>query len=68
MHEYILKITNRQGRMTKAQRKLFFNLRSYKTSSSWLTEEETSAIASELGVDAAEVTRMEGRLAGRDGI
>lgn len=67
MHEYILKNWRIvKVATTKAQRKLFFNLRSHKTSSSWLTEEETLAIASELGVDAAEVTRMEGRLAGRD--
>ena len=67
MHEYILKnwlIV--KVATTKAQRKLFFNLRSHKTSTSWLTEEETLAIANELGVDAHEVTRMEGRLAGRD--
>jgi RNA polymerase sigma-32 factor len=67
MHEYIL----RNWRIvkvatTKAQRKLFFNLRSAKKSLAWLTPEETSAIAAELGVDAVEVQRMEGRLASRD--
>ena len=67
MHEYILKNWRIvKVATTKAQRKLFFNLRSHKTSTSWLTEEETLAIANELGVDAHEVTRMEGRLAGRD--
>jgi len=67
MHEYIL----RNWRIvkvatTKAQRKLFFNLRSQKKALGWLSAEETRAIASDLGVDEAEVTRMEGRLASRD--
>ena len=51
---------------TKAQRKLFFNLRSQKKSLGWLSAEETRAIAADLGVDESEVTRMEGRLSGRD--
>ena len=67
MHEFIL----RNWRIvkvatTKAQRKLFFNLRSAKKTLSWLTPEETTAIAQDLGVDEAEVQRMEGRLASRD--
>ncbi len=67
MHEYIL----RNWRIvkvatTKAQRKLFFNLRSAKKHLGWLTADETAAIAADLGVDAAEVQRMEGRLASRD--
>jgi RNA polymerase sigma-32 factor len=67
MHEYIL----RNWRIvkvatTKAQRKLFFNLRSNKKSLSWLTSEETRAIAEGLGVSEKEVTRMEGRLAASD--
>ena len=67
MHEYIL----RNWRIvkvatTKAQRKLFFNLRGQKKALGWLSAEETSAIAADLGVDEAEVTRMEGRLASRD--
>ena len=67
MHEYIL----RNWRIvkvatTKAQRKLFFNLRSQKKSLDWLSAEETRAIAADLGVDESEVTRMEGRLSGRD--
>ena len=67
MHEYIL----RNWRIvkvatTKAQRKLFFNLRSQKKALGWLSAEETKAIAADLGVDASEVTRMEGRLASRD--
>jgi len=67
MHEYVL----RNWRIvkvatTKAQRKLFFNLRSNKKRLSWLTGEETAAIAEDLGVSEQEVTRMEGRLAASD--
>lgn len=67
MHEYIL----RNWRIvkvatTKAQRKLFFNLRGAKRSLSWLSAEETKAIAQDLGVSAAEVNRMEGRLSASD--
>ena len=67
MHEFIL----RNWRIvkvatTKAQRKLFFNLRSQKKTLSWLTPEETTAIAADLGVDEVEVQRMEGRLSSRD--
>ena len=67
MHEFIL----RNWRIvkvatTKAQRKLFFNLRSSKKKLDWLNQEETNAIAAELGVEPVEVTRMEGRLAARD--
>lgn len=67
MHEYIL----RNWRIvkvatTKAQRKLFFNLRSAKSSSSWLNQKETQAIAQDLGVSTDEVTRMEGRLSAND--
>ncbi len=67
MHEFIL----RNWRIvkiatTKAQRKLFFNLRSSKKRLAWLTQEETRAVAQELGVSEQEVTRMEGRLAASD--
>ena len=67
MHEYIL----RNWRIvkvatTKAQRKLFFNLRSQKKSLSWLSADEAKAVAEDLGVDVKEVHRMEGRLASRD--
>jgi len=67
MHEYIL----RNWRIvkiatTKAQRKLFFNLRSAKKSLSWLSADEAQAIAEDLGVDVGEVQRMEGRLSSRD--
>ena len=67
MHEYIL----RNWRIvkvatTKAQRKLFFNLRSQKKSLAWLSADEAQAVADDLGVDVREVQRMEGRLASRD--
>ncbi|MBA6413570.1 RNA polymerase sigma factor RpoH [Parahaliea sp. F7430] len=67
MHEFIL----RNWRIvkvatTKAQRKLFFNLRSAKKDLAWLSAEETRAVAEDLGVDVSEVQRMEGRLSSRD--
>ena len=67
IHEYIL----RNWRLvkiatTKAQRKLFFNLRSMKTSSAALTPSEAKAIAKDLGVKPDEVFEMETRLTGKD--
>src|SRR5690242_5646531 len=67
IHEYIL----RNWRLvkiatTKAQRKLFFNLRSMKTSSAALTPSEAKAIANDLGVKPHEVFEMETRLTGKD--
>ncbi len=67
MHEYIL----RNWRIvkiatTKAQRKLFFNLRGAKKRLAWLTNDEAHAVASDLGVDVREVRQMEGRLASAD--
>jgi len=67
IHEYVL----RNWRLvkvatTKAQRKLFFNLRKYKPNLGWLTAEETRAVAHDLGVSTSEVTEMERRLASRD--
>ncbi|MCB1678575.1 MAG: RNA polymerase sigma factor RpoH [Halioglobus sp.] len=67
MHEFIL----RNWRIvkvatTKAQRKLFFNLRGAKKSLSWLSADEAEAVAQDLGVSVAEVQRMEGRLSSRD--
>lgn len=67
IHEYVL----RNWRLvkiatTKAQRKLFFNLRRFKKNLGWLTESETKAIAQDLGVTPAEVTDMEQRLSSRD--
>lgn len=63
MHEFIL----RNWRIvkvatTKAQRKLFFNLRSAKKNLSWLNQDEAKAIAKDLNVEVHEVERMEGRL------
>ena len=67
MHEFIL----RNWRIvkiatTKAQRKLFFNLRRLKKNLAWLTDSETRAVARDLGVSPEEVTEMEKRLAARD--
>ena len=67
MHEYVL----RNWRLvklatTKAQRKLFFNLRSMKGSSAALTRKEADSIARELGVKTEEVLEMEMRLGGND--
>jgi RNA polymerase sigma-32 factor len=67
MHEYIL----RNWRIvkvatTKAQRKLFFNLRGAKKRLAWLNNNEANAVAGDLGVDVKEVRRMESRLAASD--
>ena len=67
IHEYVL----RNWRLvkiatTKAQRKLFFNLRRMKKNLAWLTQEETRTVAQDLGVRPEEVTEMEQRLASRD--
>jgi len=67
IHEHVL----RNWRLvkvatTKAQRKLFFNLRRMKKNLAWLSPEETRAVAMELGVTVAEVTEMERRLSARD--
>jgi RNA polymerase sigma-32 factor len=67
IHEYVL----RNWRLvkiatTKAQRKLFFNLRRMKRNSGWLSDAETHAVAQDLGVTPQEVTEMEKRLAARD--
>ena len=67
MHEFIL----RNWRIvkvatTKAQRKLFFNLRSSKAKLGWLNQTETEAVARDLGVAPEVVTQMEGRLAAHD--
>jgi RNA polymerase sigma-32 factor len=67
MHEYIL----RNWRLvkvatTKAQRKLFFNLRSMKKGLAPLTQDEVRRVAAELRVKPEEVSEMEMRLAGRE--
>jgi RNA polymerase sigma-32 factor len=51
---------------TKAQRKLFFNLRKAKKHLGWLSKEEAEAVASDLGVTTRDVAEMEQRLSGRD--
>jgi RNA polymerase sigma-32 factor len=67
MHEFILKNWRIvKVATTKAQRKLFFNLRSAKTRLGWLTHDETEAVAKDLGVAPEVVTQMEGRLAAND--
>ncbi len=67
MHEFIL----RNWRLvkiatTKAQRKLFFNLRSMKAGLNTLSQDEVKAMAATLGVKPAEVVEMETRLGGQD--
>jgi RNA polymerase sigma-32 factor len=67
IHEYIL----RNWRLvkvatTKAQRKLFFNLRGMKAGPGALTRKEASTIAKDLGVKTEEVFEMEMRLSGQD--
>ncbi len=67
IHEYVL----RNWRLvkvatTKSQRKLFFNLRRMKKNLTWLSEEETKAVARDLGVDVSDVREMEQRLSARD--
>ncbi|MDE2087585.1 MAG: RNA polymerase sigma factor RpoH, partial [Xanthomonadaceae bacterium] len=51
---------------TKAQRKLFFNLRKSKKRLGWMNAAEVSAVAQDLGVPEATVREMESRLSGRD--
>lgn len=51
---------------TKAQRKLFFNLRKQKKNLAWLNETEADAIANDLGVDKSAVYEMEKRLSNSD--
>ena len=67
IHEYIL----RNWRIvkvatTKAQRKLFFHLRSAKQRLGWFNQEEAEAVAEELGVPTETVWEMEARLSGQD--
>jgi len=67
IHEFIL----RNWRIvkvatTKAQRRLFFNLRSQKKRLGWLSHDETLQVAENLGVEAHEVREMESRLSGQD--
>ena len=67
MHEYILKNWRIvKVATTKAQRKLFFNLRKSKKRLGWMNRAEVEAIAKDLGVTPEEVLEMESRLAGKD--
>jgi RNA polymerase sigma-32 factor len=67
IHEFILKNWRIvKVATTKAQRKLFFNLRSAKKRSGWLSHQEADVIASELGVDAKTVLLMEQRMSAHD--
>ncbi|MFB1028701.1 MAG: RNA polymerase sigma factor RpoH [Thauera sp.] len=67
IHEYILKNWRLvKIATTKAQRKLFFNLRGMKKDSSTLQPAEVQSIATQLGVKPEEVVEMETRLSGRD--
>jgi RNA polymerase sigma-32 factor len=67
MHEYILKNWRIvKIATTKAQRKLFFNLRSVKKSLGWLNSEEKSVIANDLGVGNKDIETMEQRLVASD--
>ena len=67
IHEYII----RNWRLvkiatTKAQRKLFFNLRSMKADTGTLNHDEVQVVATQLGVKPEEVVEMETRMGGRD--
>ena len=67
IHEYVL----RNWRIvkvatTKAQRKLFFNLRKSKKRLGWFTHEEVQTVARELGVSTKEVLQMEARMSSQD--
>ena len=67
IHEYVL----RNWRIvkvatTKAQRKLFFNIRKAKKRLGWFNNEEINMVAEQLGVEASEVREMESRLAAQD--
>ena len=69
IHEFVLKNWRIvKVATTKAQRKLFFNLRKSKKSLAWLSHAETEAVANDLGVTPKEVTEMERRLSARDAI
>ena len=67
IHEYILKNWRLvKIATTKAQRKLFFNLRSKKKTLEWLTKEEAENIAKDLNVEVKDVLHMEKRLSAND--
>ncbi len=67
MHEFILKNWRIvKIATTKAQRKLFFNLRKSKKKLAWFTDEEVGSVAKDLGVSKKDVLEMESRLTGSD--
>jgi len=67
IHEFVIKNWRLvKVATTKAQRKLFFNLRKSKKHLGWLSHEETQTVARELGVTERDVTEMEKRLSGHD--
>ncbi len=67
IHEFILKNWRIvKVATTKAQRKLFFNLRRQKKRLGWLNQDEVNRVAEDLGVKPEVVTEMESRLAGQD--
>ena len=67
IHEFILKNWRIvKVATTKAQRKMFFNLRSAKKSLSWFSNSEVESVASDLGVTPEVVRQMEGRLSSSD--
>lgn len=67
IHEFILKNWRIvKIATTKAQRKMFFNLRSAKKSLSWFTNKEVDAVAKDMGVEPRVVREMEGRLSSVD--
>jgi len=67
IHEYVIRNWRTvKIASTKAQRKLFFKLRSAKTRLGWFTHDEVQAVAADLGVKPETVLEMESRLAGQD--
>ena len=67
IHEYVLKNWRIvKVATTKAQRKLFFNLRKAKKRLGWFSDEEVTMVAENLGVTKADVTEMESRMAAQD--
>lgn len=67
IHEFVLKNWRIvKVATTKAQRKLFFNLRKNKKRLGWFNQAEVATVASELGVSEKEVREMESRMSGQD--
>lgn len=67
IHEYVLKNWRIvKVATTKAQRKLFFNLRKNKQRLAWFSEDEIQKVAEDLGVSPEDVKEMESRMTGQD--